>query len=287
MFYGEKIVQEICRIANTVRLLRENGLNYVLVLPPWGGLHHWRRNHLKVPWSRFFHVRSINEFVPVIEFHHFLKETNNDAIDEVLYLQGYAEGWTNGKYELKYEERDCIVGDRHYKFINGLWYYRSWISLVEHFWRNSRKGWFFAYDNVYARAFSCVSIQGDSETLATLIEKDHHRASSLMIDRAETVLHSHFGDFHYWEARRSMRYAKHLRLVADQFRERHLDSNDVKDRTVLPDSWKATRKEHAEARGGDYICVHWRRRDFVRHHGTDIPSINGTARQVNLSYSYS
>lgn len=48
-------------------------------------------------------------------------ETNNDAIDEVLYLQGYAEGWS-GKYELKYDRRDCIIGDRHYKFINGLWY---------------------------------------------------------------------------------------------------------------------------------------------------------------------
>lgn len=51
-----------------------------------------------------------------------------------------------------------------------------------------------------------------------MIEKDHRHANSLMIDRAETVLHSRFGDFIYWEARRSMRYAKHLRLIADKFR---------------------------------------------------------------------
>lgn len=62
-----------CRIANTVRILRERGHNYVLVLPPWGGLYHWRRHQLKLPWSKFFHVQSINEFVPVIEFHRFLK----------------------------------------------------------------------------------------------------------------------------------------------------------------------------------------------------------------------
>ncbi|VDP12459.1 unnamed protein product [Onchocerca flexuosa] len=101
-----------------------------------------------------------------------------------------------------------------------------------------------------------------------------------MIDRAETVLHSHFGDFHYWEARRSMRYAKHLRLVADEFRQERLNSDDVRDGTILSDSWKATRKEHGEAQGGDFICVHWRRGDFVRSHNADIPSISGTAEQI-------
>uniref|UniRef100_A0A915Q588 GDP-fucose protein O-fucosyltransferase 2 n=1 Tax=Setaria digitata TaxID=48799 RepID=A0A915Q588_9BILA len=232
------------RIANAVRILRENGFNYVLVLPPWGGLYHWRGGHLKVPWP-------------------LLIETNYDAIDEVLYLQGYAEGWIGGKYEIKYDQRDCITGDLHYKFIDGFW-----------------KGWFFAFEDVYARKFSCISIQGDSETLANMIQKDHHHANSLMIDRAETVLHSHFGDFHYWEARRSMRYASHLRLAADEFRQQRLNSNDERDGTILPDSWRATRKEHGEAHGGDYICVHWRRRDFVRSHSVDIPSINGTAKQI-------
>lgn len=43
-------------------------------------------------------------------------------------------------------------------------------------------------------------------------------------------------------------------------------------------------QKHGEARGGDYICVHWRRRDFVRSHGSDIPSINGTARQVTSNW---
>lgn len=49
-------------------------------------------------------------------------ETNYDAIDEVLYLQGYAEGWTGGKYEIKYDQRNCIINDPHYKFVDGLWY---------------------------------------------------------------------------------------------------------------------------------------------------------------------
>ncbi|VDN06545.1 unnamed protein product [Thelazia callipaeda] len=254
------------RIASTVRILRENGHNYALVLPPWGGLYHWRRSHFKVPWSKFFHIRSINELVPLKyerSFFGFIPETNYDAIDQVLYLQNYAEGWESGKYEIKYDQRDCINGDRHYKFIGGVW-----------------KGWFFAYDNVHARNFTCISIQGDSETLAAMIQKNYSHANSLMIDRAETVLHAHFGDFHYWEARRSMRYAKHLRLIADKFRQERLNSNDAKDRTVLPDSWKTTRKKHGEAQGGDYICVHWRRRDFVSSHGAEIPSINGTAKQI-------
>uniref|UniRef100_A0A8R1E5J8 GDP-fucose protein O-fucosyltransferase 2 n=1 Tax=Caenorhabditis japonica TaxID=281687 RepID=A0A8R1E5J8_CAEJA len=61
------------RVANAVRLLRETGQrNYVLVLPPWGRLHHWQRMQVALSWRLFFDVDSLNRFVPVVEFEDFL-----------------------------------------------------------------------------------------------------------------------------------------------------------------------------------------------------------------------
>ena len=59
-----------------------------------------------------------------------------------------------------------------------------------------------------------------------------------------------------------------------------LDSDDVKDQTEMVESWREMKRKHGDARGGDFLCVHWRRRDFVRSHAKDIPSIEGTAQQV-------
>ncbi|MFH4982918.1 hypothetical protein AB6A40_009627 [Gnathostoma spinigerum] len=252
------------RIANCVRKLQEIGFNYILVLPPWGGMYHWDQPATKLPWSTFFDVRSINDFVPVIEFGEFLKETGNKAIDEVIYLQAYKEGWTDGKFELKYDIRDCINGDRYYHLEDGKWH-----------------GWFFSYPNLYARSFKCVSFQGDSGTLADYVAKNLSNHNSIFIDRAETALHEHFGDKYYWQARRSMRYANHLIEIGNRFRSEKLNSNDKDDRTVMLKNWKNDKKDYLKGRGGPYICVHWRRRDFIRAHPKEIPSIEGTARQLN------
>ena len=32
--------------------------------------------------------------------------------------------------------------------------------------------------------------------------------------------------------------------------------------------------------GGPYLCVHWRRKDFVKSYSKQIPSINGTAMEI-------
>lgn len=48
------------------------------VLPPWGRIWHWQTQELgyqvKIPWSTFFDVESINRFVPVIELEEFLRK---------------------------------------------------------------------------------------------------------------------------------------------------------------------------------------------------------------------
>jgi len=38
----------------------------------------------------------------------FLCLVSNRKIDEIYYLQNYKEGWTDGKWEEKMDERECI-----------------------------------------------------------------------------------------------------------------------------------------------------------------------------------
>ena len=82
----------------------------------------------------------------------------------------------------------------------------------------------------------CLSFQGQSSTLANAILAHYAQPLSLMVDRAETLLHDHFGDVHYWRARRSMRYASDLRAIGDLFRCPHFASARYvsKGRSVSP-----------------------------------------------------
>jgi len=96
------------RVENLVRRLRKDE-PWVLVLPPWPHLVHWRSNYPQgnIPWSMFFDLDSLNEYVPSIEYEDFLKEYGYE-IDRILYLQNYAEGWTSDTWEDKIDVRDCI-----------------------------------------------------------------------------------------------------------------------------------------------------------------------------------
>lgn len=77
------------RVANTVRSLRDSGENYILVLPPWGRLHHWKRMEVALSWRLFFDLESLNRFIPVIEFEDFLDGECGDGLDfQDLYYQG-------------------------------------------------------------------------------------------------------------------------------------------------------------------------------------------------------
>ncbi|CAD6190420.1 unnamed protein product [Caenorhabditis auriculariae] len=256
------------RVANTIRLLRLAGENFILVLPAWGGLYHWQRQAVKVPWGEFFDVPSLNRFVPVIELDDFLKIHPTGLIDDVVYLQHYAEGWGT-EFVRKFDKRPCMSGEKFYKRNGDFW-----------------KGWFYSYDELKAKNFECVSIQGDSATLKDLILKDYKKSKVLFIDRAETILHDNYGDEFYWQARRSMRYSKKLVEAADKFRKEKLSSTDEKDKTLIKENWQDDQPRR-NAKGGPFVCTHWRRRDFLRSRKADLPSINGTAIQlVKLTKKY-
>lgn len=252
------------RIASLLKTLQKSE-NWVLVLPPWGRLYHWQSPDIlqvRIPWSEFFDIPSLNRNIPVIEYEQFLAESGGPFIEQIYVLQGYAEGWKEGTWEEKIDERPCIDQLMYSKDKHG--YYR---------------GWFWGYEETRGLNASCLSVQGSASIVAPILLKNTS-AQSVMLDRAENLLHDHYGGKDYWNTRRSMVFAKHLRVVGDQFREKHLQSTDEADRTQYKEDWTQMKVKTGTALGGPYLGVHLRRRDFIWGHREDVPSLQGAVKKI-------
>ena len=62
------------RIASLLKTLLKTE-EWVLVLPPWGRLYHWQSpdiHQVRMPWSDFFDLPSLNRNIPVIEYEQFI-----------------------------------------------------------------------------------------------------------------------------------------------------------------------------------------------------------------------
>lgn len=255
------------RVARLVHHLNEDSemAEWMLVLPPWGPLYHWRNKDFgfqaKIPWKEFFDIESLAAYVPVIEFEDFLRDVG-PSVDKVYYLQHYPGTFTSGMWEEKYEEDSCQDETDYFK------------EGPEGF-----SGWFWGYHNTVAKRFACLSIQGTGSTLKPLLLK-HLNDTAIMIDRAEVILHDVFGDAVYWEIRRSMRFSKKLCDLADAFRRDTLDSEDEKDSTVLEPDWRKMRRRPGIATGGPFVAVHLRRQDYLSSRPKDVPSLRWAAEQI-------
>ncbi|XP_064470972.1 GDP-fucose protein O-fucosyltransferase 2-like [Ornithodoros turicata] len=238
---------------------------WTLVLPPWGPLYHWRSRDVgfqgKIKWQEFFDVDSLASYVPVMEFVEY-REESGPWIDRVYYLQHHNDTFISSDWNEKYEEQQCMEDTPYIE------------EGPKEF-----SGWFWGYSDVSARHFSCLSVQGYTSTLKPLI-LGLTNTRSVMIDRAEVVLHDVFGDAVYWRVRQSMRFSKTLRDLADKFRREVLDSDDVKDNTSLDFDWSTMKNAARSARGGPYLAVHLRRQDYIRSRPSDVPDIHHAAKQL-------
>ena len=252
------------RVANLVKLLNEDS-PWVLVLPPWGRLYHWQSQNIesqvKIPWKTFFDIPSLRSHIPVIEFETYLELMGKPEIEEVYYLQRFAEGWT--KWEEKLEVRKCIDSNRYRKDDEGVWH-----------------GWFYGYEEVYAKKVVCLSCQSSITSFKPFLLKNTS-ATSVFLDRAESLIHGMLSEWstEFWTARRSMVFSKELRDIGDKFRQDVLDSNDGNDKTVL-ENWKNMKRNHGDAKGGPYLALHLRRKDYLYGHKKEVPSLKNAAKQV-------
>ena len=83
-------------------------------------------------------------------------ETGRAVIDQILYLQPYKEGWNNGKWEEKIDERECIEPPAYRPDQDGAY-----------------RGWFWGHSDTYAKAFTCLSVQGMARILAPILLKNY------------------------------------------------------------------------------------------------------------------
>lgn len=254
------------RIAVMVKQLNEKSDKvYTLVLPPWTRLYHWQTRELgdqsKIPWSLFFDVPSIRRFVPVIDYEQYA-EIASPIIDQVYILQGYKEGWQSGKFEEKVDFRDCLDQVHLRQEEDG-----TYSNLRE-------------YELVRARDYKCVSVLGTTAIVHGVIEDAAKTMKSVLLDRAENLLHNHFGDQNYWAVRRSMRFANHLVSLANEFRQTQLNSTDEADKTVRSPRWEDFQPERGTPLGGPYIAVHFRRRDYLYAKKNRVPSLEWAAKQL-------
>jgi len=139
------------------------------------------------------------------------------------------------------------------------------------------KGQFFHHEGILAETFSCLSVQGHTSVVASWVSE--MQEESIMLDRAENLLHDWFGDEQYWGARRSMRFSDRLVERANKFRLDVLDSKDSKDNTEVLEDWREHTAERRQ-RGGDFGCVHLRRGDFARSRKDQVPSIRWAGEQL-------
>jgi len=253
------------RLANLVRALNHDE-SWTLVLPPWNRLYHWQSvvEQAQIPWGTFFDLDSFRRYIPVLEFVEFLNVTERRPIEEVYYLQRYKEGWKDGKWEEKMDVRECIEQHSFVQHMDGSWLW-----------------WFWDFANVTAKSFQCLSVQAEATYFKQFLLTET-TARSVFLVRAEQLIHGQYSEWSapFWTARRSMRFASHLRLLGDVFRQEHLNSTDRTDNTLLSEDWTTVKKKHGDAVGGPYIAVHLRRRDFLYSHQEDIPSLQGAVRQI-------
>lgn len=77
-----------------------------------------------------------------------------------------------------------------------------------------------------------------------------------------------------------MRFSSRLYSLAKEFRNEHLKSSDDLDSTFLPEDWTDESVTKSPAKGGDYLCGHLRRQDFVHGRPTEVPSLEEAAKQL-------
>ncbi|KAG8524977.1 GDP-fucose protein O-fucosyltransferase 2 [Galemys pyrenaicus] len=287
------------RVASLLKTLLKTE-DWALVLPPWGRLYHWQSpdiHQVRIPWAEFFDLPSLEQNIPVLEYEQFIAgeactgalggwagplpgglprgglvraalslvspaESGGPFIDQVYILQSYAEGWKEGSWEEKVDARPCIdpplyTQDEH-----------------EHY-----RGWFWGYEETRGLNMSCLSVQGSASIMAPVLLRNTS-ARSVMLDRAENLLHDHYGGKEYWDTRRSMVLARPLRAVGDAFRSQHLNSTDAADGILFEEDWTRMKVQPGSSRGGPYLGVHLRRKDFVWGHRKDVPSLAGAVRQI-------
>nr|CAD7428933.1 unnamed protein product [Timema monikensis] len=190
--------------------------------------------------------------------HSFFQEYKKTIFDQVFVLQHFKDSFENGIWEEKFEIQNCPT------------------QLP---YSQTRDGLFWGYSNMSAQRVQCLSFHGRVSQLETVLRQHCSGVRAVVFDHAEVALHDTFGDRMYWNARRSMRFNLALHELAAQFRREYLNSTDEVDGTVREFNW-TIEKPMEGTRGGPFLSVHLRRKDFLWGRPKDIPSLKFASIQI-------
>lgn len=239
-----------------------------LVLPPFRRLYHWKSQDIDqslVFWNHFFDLTSFKRYTHVLDIWEYfdeIKRLNNDGhvnLDYSLTLQHYENMFENGRFIDRFE----VIRSKKMRVPDNI----------------------FGYKNVTSATHYAVLYQGSVKLLHKLLDElkpNFYRPQfSVLLNHAEIVLHDVWGNREFWRVRRSMRFSKILKSIADEFRLRYFNSTDESDGVLLPPNWQ-DEKPHRMAIGGDYLCAHIRRSDFVLGREKTTPSLRSVANQIKV-----
>lgn len=130
------------------------------------------------------------------------------SIEEVYTLQHFKDMFETGNFEERMAIEDC-QGKIKKSFFN---------------------------NRLISNNIKCLSFHGHVSQLTEILKKSSSK--TILFDHAEVPLHDIFGDALYWQARRSMRFNKALREIANEFRKKHLNSSDAADEIYIPPDWR-------------------------------------------------
>ncbi|VVD04027.1 unnamed protein product [Leptidea sinapis] len=119
---------------------------------------------------------------------------------------------------------------------------------------------FWGYKNISVKEEICINFQGKISQLWDVIAL-HPADKHVMFSHGEIPLHDTYGTKTYWDCRRSMVFNKQLIEKSEQYISKYLNCH-----TKLC---------------SNYLSVHWRRQDFAQYRKNKVPSIAGTARQID------
>lgn len=141
------------RAANLIKSFPKEE-NWVLVLPPWEHLGHWKSSFSqeKIPWRRFFDVKSLKAYLDVIEMDDLLK-MKAFQFDEVYILQRDLHQLAFDDTEIV-ERSPCLVIPGYHRDVTGL--YRGILG----------------YNELYTHDYKCLSVHGIGRNILKFLTAD-------------------------------------------------------------------------------------------------------------------
>lgn len=204
------------------------------------------------PWFNLYHWKSKKQAQTPLPWSQFFDITSLQAyapvieIDEVFRM--YSKNFLN-------IDSLYILQNYDDPFENGVFDDKWEISEDCHY-----NGQYWGYNNITVNEVICVKFQGKISMLWEIASM-HSANNKIMFAHGEIPLHDTYGTKPYWDCRKSMKFSQKLIDAASKFISKNFNCNS--------------------SRCDNYISIHWRRQDFARYRTNDVPSTEGTSKQIH------